>query len=246
MKKFLFNTIVFSMVLTTMPALAATKIEVEAMSEFSSLTPSQTMKVIAHEQVEFENGIIFKNGTIITGKIIEVKQPTRGKRNASFKFLPTTYTYNGKTTKNLDDTFIGKYVEKKEIDKGNAALSAASTAGGLILGVPGFSQGVSMIKGMVKNTEENRLKSGMKQVYKDSPLSYVEEGKDVTIKTGDIFYLKFKTNESEDYDDETVHSSNLVINQQQTTSEAQNLTKPANLQFPHPDEVLFEVESNTK
>jgi len=256
MKKILFKIKKLLLAISALPAVAATKIEVESMSNFSTLNPSKTMKVVAHEKVEFENGIIFENGTIITGNIIDVKQPTRGKRNASFKFLATSYTYNGKTTKILDDEFIGKYIEKKEIDKGNAAISAASTAGGLILGVPGFSQGISMVKGMVKNTEENRLKSGIKQVYKDSPLSYVEEGKDVVIKTGDIFYLKFKTNETEDLEEDSIPDEQTTSTQQalQDTKEVSDtstqigevMSKPANLKFPHPDEVLQEVQLNTK
>lgn len=244
------------------PVFAAVSVEVEALSDFNSLYPVQKMKVMSMEKVEFENGIVFENGTIIEGDVIEVKQPKRAKLNASFKFQPTSYTYNGKTVKILDSEFVGKYKEKKDLNKGELALSAATTAGGFFLKIPLLSQGVSLVKGMVQNPEDNRFKSGVVQVYKDSPLSYVEEGKDIIIKKQDIFYLKFKTHEAEDLDappnnvtpveekeisnttPPDANSESKSIEQTQP-DESQPAEKVENLKSPHPDEVLREVELNS-
>ncbi len=255
----LLSTITF--LILSMPAYAAKSIEVQAMSDFNSTEPTEKMKVMALEKIEFENGIKFENGTIIEGYVIDVKQPKRAKLNASFKFHPTSYTYNGKTTQINDDLFIAKYKEKKDLNKGELALSAASTASGFFLKIPGLSQGISLLKGMVKNPEDNRLKSGVVQVYKDSPLSYVEEGKDIVIKKEDIFYLKFKTHEAENLDEteelplqneeieekqiSDVHTSQYHISEPVPTIQTID-EKPKNISTPHPDEVLEEVELNTK
>ena len=53
----------------------------------------------------------------------------------------------------------------------------------------GVSYGISFVDGIVTNNEGNRLKSGVKQVYDDSFLSYIEYGQEIEIKEGDAFYL---------------------------------------------------------
>ena len=44
-------------------------------------------------------------------------------------------------------------------------------------------------KGYITNNEENRLKSGVKQVYDDSFVSLIEYGDEILIKKGDVFYM---------------------------------------------------------
>ena len=58
--------------------------------------------------------------------------------------------------------------------------------------VTGVSYGVSFVDGVITNNEENRLKSGVKQVYDDSFISLIELGDEIVIKKGDIFYLILK------------------------------------------------------
>lgn len=262
MKKNIIAIAVLAMLIVSLPAKAATSVEVSAITPFNSLTPTQTIKVVTMKKVEFENGIVFEDGTVIEGDVIDLKQPKRAKLNASFKFQPTSYTYKGKTTKVLDPDFIAKYTEKKELNKGDLALSAATTVGGMFVKFPGLSQGVSMVKGMVKNPEGNRLKSGAVQVYKDSPLSYVEEGKDIVINKDDIFYLKFKTHKAEDLDavapnnvtpidetqkiNSTLPKDNSTLQINTTVDTKQQPANIKSIQTVHPDEVLREVELNSK
>ncbi len=259
MKKILTFCTFFTLLITATSAHAATSVEVQALTPFNSLTPSNTMKVVSMQKVEFENGVVFEDGTIIEGNIVDVKQPKRAKLNASFKFQPTSYTYNGRTKKIEDEEFLAKYSEKKELNKGEMALSAATTAGEFFLKIPLLSQGVSLVKGMVKNQEDNRLKSGVVQVYKDSPLSYVEEGKDIIINKEDIFYLKFKTDKAEDLDappnnvtpvesttqEQKPLSSNTIQIKQTTVPtvpEEKTPQKIKSIQSIHPEDVLKEVE----
>ena len=98
MKKF-YLSMIMSLLLCA-PALAKT-IEVEALSDFSSVNPPKTMSVkVVVDVYNDENQLAVPKGTIINGKIVDVKDPKRLKRNATFSFVPTTYTdANGNVNK---------------------------------------------------------------------------------------------------------------------------------------------------
>lgn len=232
----------------------AQAIKVSALQPFSSVTPSETLKVVALETVEFKNGIKFEDGAIIKGKIIDVKGPKRGKLNASFKFQPIEYTYNGKTTMFEDENFIGKYKEYKELDKGELAISAASGIGGFFVKVPGFGQAVSFTKGFIKDPENNRLKSGATQIYKDSPLVYIEEGHDVEIQKDQLFILNFKTTKEENLDEEkaeeTIQEQDINNSEPVENSSVPiinpNASQNVELTPQDPEQVLNEIEMKTK
>ncbi len=264
------------MVSFAMPANAAQKVKVTALTPFNSLNPADKMKVLTLERVEFNNGIVFEDGTVVYGDIIEVKQPKRAKLNASFKFKPTSYMYNGKTYTVNDPDFIAKYVQYKELNKVEMATSAAATAGGIIFHIPLLSEGVSFVKGAIKNPDDNRFKSGAKQVYKDSIFSYVEEGKDVDIKENTMFILKFKSSDIEDLDEESndeisnqkksedapeeevtkdLNQENTDNNTEQQQEQTQQNNPPApnvsgmpakHIVAVDPEKILREVELNTK
>lgn len=265
MKKILYVLTIFVLMSISSPAFAAKSVKVSALTPFNSLRPVFTMKVMTLERAEFKNGIIFEDGTVIDGVIFDVKQPKRGKLNASFKFRPISYTYNGKTTKIEDPEFVAKYAEFKELDKAGLATSAATTAGGMLLKIPMFSQGVSFAKGVWKNPESNRLKSGAVQVYKDSFLVYVEEGKDVVINKEQMFILKFKSSDLEDLDE--TPPNNVTHPDESNQPHSEQVAQPAvpsaevkkaeELPLPQesqtkpihalsPEDVLKEVELNTK
>ena len=268
----LFLPVFILIMAASLPASAAQKVKVTALTPFNSLNPVSTMKVITLEKAEFDNGIVFEDGTVIYGDIIDIKQPKRAKRNASFKFKPTSYMYNGQTHTINDPKFIAKYSEYKQLDKAELATSAAATAGGFLFHIPLLSESVSFLKGVVKNPEDNRLKSGAVQVYKDSIFSYVEEGKDIDLKENTMFVLKFKSSDLEDLDDDEQQQEPAVDNeqiiqepaeesatqQQDTASEAEDNTekvpvirneeeKPVkHIKAVDPEDVLKEVELNTK
>lgn len=190
MKKF-YLSMVLSLLLCA-PALAKT-IEVEALNNFSTANPPKTMtiKVVA-DVYNDENQLAVPKGTVINGKIVDVKDPKRLKRNATFSFVPTTYTDANGNVNKVKRHFAGKYTTP--IDKKKLAKNAALGVGNYF--VKGLSMGYNTLEGVVKNEEDNRLKSGAKALYESSPISYIGEGQDIEIKTGEIFYLKF--NEPED------------------------------------------------
>lgn len=248
------------MIIAAMPA-CALSMKVSSMQDFTTEKPSDTLKVMVLVHTELDNGMVFEEGTIIKGDIFDVKPPTRGKRNATFKFRPTSYSYNGKMVEIKNNTNLwGKYAPYKELDAAGMTLSAATFVGGQFLKVPFLGQAVSFAKGVVKNPDGNRLKSGATQIYKDSFVSYVEEGKEITLKKDELFLLKFKVKDDveENQADNPEEEENAPAQEVEINNQAQpsaplpsNEASPVKLEQSKihsvdPYEVLHEVETSRK
>ena len=240
MKKFI---IIFYLILaTTMPTFALS-VKVSSLQDFSTKNPSSTLKVVVLESVNFYDELILEEGTVLKGDIFDVKPPNRGKRDATFKFRPTCYSYNGKIV-SINSNMWAKYAPYKKLDATGTALSVATFAGGQVLKVPFLGQAVSFVKGVVKNPDDNRIKSGATQIYKDSFVSYIEKGMEISLKKDEMFILKF---ESENSPQDANDSKNSI--EQKTSSTLhlpENSTQPAieqsRIHSVEPYEVLQEIE----
>ena len=149
MKKF-YLSLILSLLLCA-PALAKT-IEVEALNDFSTANPPNTMSVKVVTDVIEDSQVIIPKGTIVHGKIVNVKDPKRLKRNATFSFEPTSYIDTQGTAHHVKRQFAGKYTTK--LDKKEVAKSAALSVGSYF--VKGLSMGYRTIEGVVKDEEDNR------------------------------------------------------------------------------------------
>ena len=193
-----------SMFITLLSANAATdNIHVTMVGEFDTANPAKTINVRVIESGVLGNYLL-KTGDILHCNVIKVTDPKRGKRKASFVVCPTSFTSEGTTTV-IKESFYGKYADKvlskeelKNVDAMQVGKKAAVTVGNHF--VKGIAPAVSLAEGMIKNEEGNRIESGVKKVYKDSPLSYVEKGEELELETGESFYLKFKPSESKNAD----------------------------------------------
>lgn len=173
------------------PAMAI-NIKVQALSDFSTANPPQTWKVKVVENTTLKNGNVLFSGSVIEGKIENVKDPARLKRNASFVFVPTTY-YDAKTQSStvVKKDFTGKYNSKGDLNAKTVATEGAIFVGNqLANGVVGPA--VGLIQGVVQNEEGNRAKSAAMGIYKRTPLSYASKGKDIEVKQNQIFVMSFK------------------------------------------------------
>ncbi len=185
-----------SLILTMTVANATSDtIHVSIVGEFNTAHPAQKIDVRV-----VENGTLgahnLKTGDILHCNIVKVTDPKRGKRSATFAVCPTSYTSDGETTK-IDENYYGKYAEKvlskeelKNVDKVKVGKKAVLTVGNHF--VKGLTAGVTLAEGMIENEEGNRIESGVKKVYKESPLSYVEKGGELNLEEGKQFYLVFK------------------------------------------------------
>lgn len=177
---------------------AANYLKVTAMEDFNTGIPKDTFDVRIREDANLGQYVLGVN-SILHCQILQIVDPKRGKRDASFYVKPLTYTENGKKV-NIEEEMYGKYttvvLTKEEIKKlpyGKMVKNGALLVGSYF--VKGLSIGVSFVEGFAKNEKDNRFKSGVANAYEESPVSYVEKGEQLEIKTGDDFYFVFKTEE---------------------------------------------------
>lgn len=173
----------------------AKTIPVQALSDFTTENPPQTFSVkILDNLYSDDETILFKAGGILAGKITDVKDPKRLKRDATFSFIPETYKDENGNKSDVSGNYPAKYTTK--ISKAAVAKSAALGVGNYF--VKGLSMGYSAIEGAVKNEKDNRFKSSVNSVYESSPLSLVKKGGEIVIKKDQVFFLNFKIKDEED------------------------------------------------
>ena len=76
-----------------MPASAET-IKVEALSDFTTENPPETLTVKAVTDLNLDDELLILEGNILKGDIVDVSSPKRLKRDATFSFILTEYTDN--------------------------------------------------------------------------------------------------------------------------------------------------------
>lgn len=178
----------FILALLGQPVFAKT-VAVEAMSDFTTENPPKEMSVKLLEDVVVDENLTIKAEDIIDGTVIDVTDPKRLKRNATFTFVPTSYKDKDGKVVVIKNYCPAKYTTK--VNKGELAKSAVLGVGNFF--VKGLSIGYSAVEGAIKNEKDNRFKSSVNEVYQDSPLSYVEKGAELIIEKGQVFFLNFKT-----------------------------------------------------
>lgn len=192
MKKILI-ALISMFVLTPAYAINFDKALVESLYNFSSKNPGRTFAAKMVEEYTFDDILTLEKNAIVRGKVLEVVGPKRAKRNAYFVFKPYTYTVpsKGGIVKRIGHTDIeAKAVGYVPFDKVQAAKSAGLTVAGFF--VTGAAQIYHFGKGAITAQKgENRLVEGGKEVYENSPLTYIREGNELHINKGDVIALKF-------------------------------------------------------
>ena len=191
MKKFLLTLAL----LLSLNVFASDKIHLKALVDFNSSTPSETFSAEVLK-TSVMGDIVLLEGDKINCTLLKIKDAKRAKIDAKAYFQIASYENSRgihEVTQNLTAKYTKKVLNKEEIKNippEKIVKTTASVVGGAF--VEGFSYGVSFVDGVVSNKEGNRLKSGAKQLYDDSFLSYVERGDEIDIKIGDIFYFIIK------------------------------------------------------
>lgn len=183
---------ILALMLVMSPAFAGNKTVVQCQNSFSSDNPSAyfTGKVI--KEVEFKNGVLLREGAIINGKVLQVVDAKRAKRDAYFVIKPLTYTdpVVNKTYTVKDKDWQAKVVGYKPFDAKETAKSAGVSVANFF--VQGFSTVYHFGDGVIHPEEDKgRFKSGVHNAYEHSFLSYIEEGSALEVKKGDYLALKF-------------------------------------------------------
>ena len=177
---------------------AASQLRVMSMEDFRTDSPNETIDVRVIDATELGKYTMPVN-TILHSQVLQIIDPKRGKRSASFYVKPLSYTVND-TVYPIEEEMYGKYskvvLTKEEVKKlpyGKMIKNGALLVGSYF--VKGLSIGVSFVEGFAKNEKDNRFKSGVTNAYEESPISLVEKGNQLEILKGDEFYFVFKTEE---------------------------------------------------
>lgn len=191
----------------------AKNVRVEALSGFSTANPPKTWKIKILEGFVADNGIAVHANTIIEGDIVGTTAPKRLKRNATFKFVPKTY-YDPQIgyTQDIKREFEGKYSSMSELNAKTVAKKGAVTAGNLLVG-SFVAPAVGLVEGAVKNEEGNRAKSAVVSAYESTPLSYASKGKEIELKSGQIFIMNFKLREDAEKEENLPNYSYEIVNE---------------------------------
>lgn len=189
--------LILSLILITSPVMAK-NVKVEALSNFSTANPPQIWDLKILDTFATKSGFVVSEGSVITGKITDVTEPKRLKRNASFRFIPVSYydIRNGQTY-SVSQNFVGKYNSIGDITAGEVIEQGAIAAGNHFISAT-IGPGVALVKGAVKNEEGNRAKSAAVSVYESTPLSYISKGKEMEIKKGQVFSMSFKLKDEDE------------------------------------------------
>ncbi len=189
MKKFILT--IALMVFAASSAFAK-NIKVEAMSDFSTETPPSVWSVKVVEGFTTNGGYPVYAGSVIKGRIENVKDPKRLKRNANFTFVPTDYfDYNTQQWFKVERNMEAKYSSLSAVDAKSIAKTGAVVVGNKLLD-GFFGPGIALVEGAVKNERGNRAKSAAVSVYESTPLSYANKGKELVIEQGQVFVMSFK------------------------------------------------------
>ena len=146
------------------------------------------------KRAEFKSGLALNLNDEIEGVIIKSVEAKRGKREGYIIIHPTVIYREGIEIpfdyKNMEAKVLS--FSKAELEKAEekARLDASLTIGGHY--IPGLSHIFYFFKGLATPSQnQTRIQSGMKSLYENSPLSYIEKGKEMDIKEGDYIMLKF-------------------------------------------------------
>lgn len=181
------------MCLISQSAFAKT-IHVQALEDFSTSNPPKEYSIKVLDELQLSENVTVKENDTLLGKVVDVTDPKRLKRDAMFTFVPETLKCANGETIRIIGYYPAKYTTK--LNKGQIAKSTALSVGNYF--VKGLSLGYSAVEGAVKNEQDNRFKSSVTSVYENSPVSYVEKGKEIEIQKDQVFLLNFKVKEDDE------------------------------------------------
>ncbi len=196
----------------------AKNIRVETLSDFSTANPPEVIELKIKNGFTTKKGNFIPENSIIIGNVINVKEPKRLKRDATFSVAITDYmdASSGQAVK-IDKKIIGKYSKLTDVTPKSVIKTGAIAAGNKIVGAY-LGPSVALVKGAIKNEQGNIVKSAAASVYDSSPLSYAKKGQNLEFNAGDIFVMNFKVKEdvdneesvTEDTDGEAINIESVI------------------------------------
>ncbi len=87
MKKYLFTVLILSLFIPVQ----AEVMKAKAVQEISTTSPREVISVTLSRDFLLDNQTELKKGYVLTGKMLDIKNPSQWHQNATFTFIPTSY-----------------------------------------------------------------------------------------------------------------------------------------------------------
>lgn len=203
MKKFFI--LFLTLILTSSFANAKSfKMLVEVIGDVDVNNPPKTVKTRLVQEKIFNENQTLEEGCIFEGKIVDVVEAKRGKRNEYFYYQITSLTRpsTAETITINNENAIVKATAYKELDKKEIAFSAGTTVAGLF--VDHIAVPVNFVRGAIEQPYENtsRMKSGVRKAYEKSFLSFFSKGKEMQLENGTRLTLTARLKSNDDKENE--------------------------------------------
>ena len=114
MKKNLLFIMMLSL-MVTIPAKAEV-LKAKAVDEISTTAPKEFISVKLSRDFSLDNEITLKKNYILTGKMLDISEPGKWHHNASFTFIPTSYTDTNGNTYEISKEIKATYRQKMKPD----------------------------------------------------------------------------------------------------------------------------------
>ena len=149
----------------------------KAVDEISTTAPKDTISIKVSKNVNLDDDIVLKKGYVLTGKMLNVTEPGEWHHNASFTFIPTSYTDLYGTSHKITKEIKATYRQKMKPDYKHSEITA-----GPWLFSPAYIDDTKKI-----------LQGETKEVWNDYANRSTPWGKgdEIDIKPDEIIYFNF-------------------------------------------------------
>ena len=124
MKKFILLIAVVSLSLFSTSYAAVLK--GKAVDEISTTAPKETISVIVSKKITLDDEIVLKKGYKLTGKMLNITEPGQWHHNASFTFIPSSYTDLEGNSHKISKEIKGTYRQKMQPDYKHSEITVGN------------------------------------------------------------------------------------------------------------------------
>ena len=184
---FLYFVFTLFIITAAIPVSAATmKVVAETQENFSTANPSKNLSLLIDGDYDLPNGEYLPHETLISGTVVQVIAPKRGKRDAyAYMKIDGYKLANSSVFHKIDNpNAIVKISKYKPLDIKMKSVDLGVTAAGFF--VKNISYPINFVRGTVEGIQdgENPLVSGAKMTYEKSFFSYASKGSELEVPAG--------------------------------------------------------------
>ena len=99
-------------------------LKAKAVDEISTVSPKEFISLKMTGNYALDNDVILKKGYVLTGRMLDIKKPDKWHQNASFTFIPTSYTDLNGEKHEISKEIKATYRQKMKPDLKHSEITA--------------------------------------------------------------------------------------------------------------------------